>query len=77
MSGSDRWNRWRESVGQRDAERGVEGSSKDGELLGELGSFVEDGRTDMQIPRVSRRLPDGHGRGEKGKSVCEGEAWEE
>ena len=25
----------------------------------------------MQIRRVSRNLPDGHGRGEKGKSVCE------
>ena len=24
----------------------------------------------MQIRRVSRNLPDGHGRGEKGKSVC-------
>ena len=24
----------------------------------------------MQIRRVSRNLPDGHGRGDKGKSVC-------
>ena len=31
----------------------------------------------MQIRRVSRNLPGGHGRGEKGKSVCESEAWEE